>query len=310
MLNWVDLVAAGVVLMFAAAGWRRGFVHELADIAGLMLSLAAAFLLFRYPARWFESNPLANVLSFLVIFFIVSTLAGMLFGRMLRRISPQTRRSSANRIPGVALGAAKGAILAALIIIALATLPIGAGMAVNNTYTGKLVLEHGVDIQTRIASLIPEDAIQGLGFITIRPEADATLDVPVRRKTEVNSAAEQQMLELVNQERTSRGLPALRVDPQIRDVARLHSRDMFNRGYFSHTSPDGLDPFDRMRGGGISYLAAGENIAMAPTVPMAHRGLMNSPGHRANILRPAFRRVGIGVHKSGGQMMFTQNFAN
>jgi len=72
-----------------------------------------------------------------------------------------------------------------------------------------------------------------------------------------------------------------------------------------------LSPFDRMRQGGARFRAAGENIALAPTVEVAHNGLMNSPGHRENILNPAFGRVGIGVEDGGLHgKMFTQNFTD
>jgi uncharacterized protein YkwD len=93
-------------------------------------------------------------------------------------------------------------------------------------------------------------------------------------------------------------------------VARGHSIDMLQRGYFAHETPEGRTPFDRMRDGGVRFTVAGENLALAPTVTLAHQGLMGSPGHRANILRPEFTRVGIGAAVADGRRMFTQNFAN
>ena len=70
---------------------------------------------------------------------------------------------------------------------------------------------------------------------------------------------------------------------------------MLVRGYFGHVTPEGIEPFVRIEKGGIDYDAAGENLALAPTVEIAHTGLMESPGHRANILRPEFGKVGIGA---------------
>ena len=92
------------------------------------------------------------------------------------------------------------------------------------------------------------------------------------------------MLALVNEERTSRGLNALEMDDALREVARKHADDMFKRGYFSHDTPEGVDPFERMRRDGIRFGLAGENLALAPTLDTAHEGLMNSPGHLANIM--------------------------
>jgi uncharacterized protein YkwD len=119
------------------------------------------------------------------------------------------------------------------------------------------------------------------------------------------------MLELVNGERAAHGVKPLQADAEATEVARAHARDMFDRGYFSHIAPDGADPFARMRRAGLAFRAAGENLALARTLAMAHQGLMDSPGHRANILRPAFGRVGIGVLDGGRHgLMVTQVFRN
>jgi uncharacterized protein YkwD len=94
-------------------------------------------------------------------------------------------------------------------------------------------------------------------------------------------------------------------------VARAHSSDMFVRGYFAHNTPEGKTPFDRMRASGIQFTAAGENLALAQTLEIAHTNLMNSPGHRANILHPAFGRLGIGILDGGFYgLMISQEFRN
>ena len=86
---------------------------------------------------------------------------------------------------------------------------------------------------------------------------------------------------------------------------------MFVRGYFSHYTPEGKDPFQRMHDAGVTYRTAGENLALAPTLQLAHTGLMNSPGHRANILHPQFGRVGIGILDGGRRgIMVSQEFRN
>ena len=119
------------------------------------------------------------------------------------------------------------------------------------------------------------------------------------------------MLEMVNQERAAHGLDPVEADPEMTEVARRHSADMFARGYFSHYTPEGRDPFDRMREMNVSFRTAGENLALAPTLQIAHTGLMNSPGHRANILQPRFGRLGIGIMDGGRRgLMITQKFRN
>lgn len=123
------------------------------------------------------------------------------------------------------------------------------------------------------------------------------------------TAAEQQMLNLVNRERAKAGIPALKVDMQLTNLARLKSQDMISKRYFSHQSPTYGSPFQMMKRFGIRYRTAGENIAGNPTVQGAHAALMRSPGHRANILNRRFTHIGIGIKKGGPfGMMFTQMF--
>lgn len=117
------------------------------------------------------------------------------------------------------------------------------------------------------------------------------------------------MVDLVNAERSRAGLPALQVDPVLVGLARLKSEDMVAKGYFGHISPTYGSPFAMMDQAGVRYRYAGENLAGAPTVDVAHRALMNSPGHRANILNPHFTHVGIGIARGGPYgYMYTQMF--
>jgi uncharacterized YkwD family protein len=113
------------------------------------------------------------------------------------------------------------------------------------------------------------------------------------------SAQEQQMVNLVNEERQRQGLAPLEVDMELTEVARVKAKDMIDNNYFSHQSPTYGSPFDMMKQFGISYRTAGENLAGNSSVEGAHTGLMNSDGHRANILNENFTNVGIGIVDGG-----------
>ena len=119
-----------------------------------------------------------------------------------------------------------------------------------------------------------------------------------------------QVVQLVNQERTSRGLKALSVDSALTNTATLKSQDMAKLGYFDHNSPTYGSPFDMMKQYGISYRTAGENIAMGQTSPQqVMTGWMNSEGHRANILNSSFTKIGVGIARnSNGTYYWTQQF--
>jgi uncharacterized protein YkwD len=103
------------------------------------------------------------------------------------------------------------------------------------------------------------------------------------------------MFSLVNSERRKMGLLELVWSDELAAVARSHAEDMWRRKYFSHYSPEGDDVGDRLNRANIYYTFAGENLALAPTLLTAHSGLMNSDGHRRNILESQFRKIGIGV---------------
>ncbi|MFZ5815201.1 MAG: CAP domain-containing protein [Bacillota bacterium] len=140
------------------------------------------------------------------------------------------------------------------------------------------------------------------------PKSPATT-TPTTTTTAGLTAAEQQMLNLVNQERAKNGLAPLKADLQLTQLARLKSQDMIKHNYFSHQSPTYGSPFDMMKRYGVSYRTAGENLAGNSSVTGAHTGLMNSPGHRANILSTKYTHVGIGIAQGGSYgMMFTQMF--
>ncbi len=123
------------------------------------------------------------------------------------------------------------------------------------------------------------------------------------------SEMEQQMVDLVNSERSKNGLSPLTVDLELARVAEIKSQDMAENNYFSHNSPTYGSPFDMMKDFGIDYLAAGENLAGNSSVEGAHTGLMNSSGHRKNILKPEFTHIGIGIRPSDKYgYLFTQMF--
>lgn len=122
---------------------------------------------------------------------------------------------------------------------------------------------------------------------------------------------QQQVVDLVNQERAKNGLSPLTIKQDLTDVAQMKAQDMYDKKYFDHTSPTYGSPFDMMSKNGISYLAAGENIALGQQTPeQVMQDWMNSPGHRANILNPNFTQIGIGVYNSykGNGFIWVQEF--
>ncbi|WP_114571759.1 CAP domain-containing protein [Exiguobacterium flavidum] len=122
-------------------------------------------------------------------------------------------------------------------------------------------------------------------------------------------ADEKLMLRLMNWERADYKKGKLGSYTKLNPVTRAHSADMAKNNYFSHTNLKGQDPFDRMKAAGITFSRAGENLSMGyVNVFSAHWGLMNSKGHRVNILNGAFTQADTGVAFRGDTPYYTVNF--
>ena len=118
-------------------------------------------------------------------------------------------------------------------------------------------------------------------------------------------------ISLLNRDRAENGLPALRADSKLTQVARKHAADMVAHNYLNHKNLQGQSPFDRLKANGIAFRAAAENIAYNYSIESMEEAWMNSPGHRANILNSQYTHVGVGLQtKSDGTIYGVQMFAN
>lgn len=117
------------------------------------------------------------------------------------------------------------------------------------------------------------------------------------------------MVTLVNQARAQASLKPLTANKELTNVANLKAADMVSKNYFNHNSPTYGSPFDMMKKYNVAYLYAGENLALNQNVNAAQQALMNSPGHKANILGKDFTQIGIGIaKKSDGSKVYVQMF--
>jgi uncharacterized protein YkwD len=253
-----------------------------------------------------------------VAFLLTAVFAGLvirLVGHaILKRLPEGTHELKANRVfgtlPGLISGLISASVLAALLLAA--PLPDAARDSARESAVANSLASY-TEIAEDVLGPVFNPAIQQtLNRLTIHPDSGERVELGYKVKaTRPRPDLEAQMLELVNGERVAAGLKPLAPDPELTEVARAHSTDMFARGYFAHVSPEGLSPFDRMTQAGVKFRTAGENLALAPTLQLAHTGLMNSPGHRANILRPEFGRLGIGIMDGGFRgIMVSQEFRN
>ncbi len=316
--HWLELVLAAVLIYYAVDGYSRGFLLLL-ETAGFFIALVVSLLLYRFPAKLIEARmaipfSFAAAGAFFLVWWTVDLLWPLAAGPLWRHLPEKWRKSKLNRWFGVAPGLLNGfMLLSVLLTVALAfPLPPAYKKQITKSVVARPMLALSSGLDAAMKPILGPIAEQSLNLITVRPQTGETLDLHfTAHDVSPDPDSEQRMLALVNQERKKRGLDPLEWSTPLRAVARAHSDDMFRRGYFSHTDPDGLNPADRIARAGIAHAIVGENLALAPDVETAHQGLMNSPGHRANILEPRFKKTGIGVIDGGVYgKMFTQLFTD
>jgi uncharacterized protein YkwD len=319
-LNVIDVLLVLLVLLSVLNGWRRGFIRGVLDLLGWILSLLAGLRLYQPVARWLGSriDLWSEVWDRPVAFILIAIATGMIIHllayALIKRLPTGIHRRRFNQLLGIVPGLANGLITAAIVAAVLLAIPLNEGLR-DRVRQSAMVNQLAVYAERLEAALHPvfgQAIAETLNLLTIRPESKERVSLPFKvAVSRPRPDLEARMLALINNERTATGLSPLAPDPELTEVARRHSADMFARGYFAHDTPEGRDPFDRMHEANVRFLTAGENLALAPTVQIAHTGLMNSPGHRENILRPQFRRIGIGIMDGGIRgLMVTQDFRN
>ncbi len=315
-MNGVDIFLAIVILFAIIMGWNNGFILGSINLLSWTGSLVAAYLFYPYTARLLDQYFHPGVWLLPIAFFITALIVRLLIGLVMRliiRIIPDSvNDSSVNKFLGIIPGAVNGWIYAIILSALLLSLPLKDGVtrSARNSFIANNMAMQSEWANRKLSPVFDEAVRQTINSLTIHPRSGESVSLPFKTERSVPAPdLEAAMLKMVNKERTSRGLKPVQADRELTVVARAHSKDMLVRGYFAHVSLDGKDPFQRMREANVVFLAAGENLALAQTLDIAHTNLMNSPGHRANILNPAFGRLGIGIMDAGFYgLMISQEF--
>lgn len=324
MLNWIDYVIIGVLFFYAVEGYALGAMPALFDLLQFSISffLGLTWYTFLTPLIvHFFSLPqgIANAISFFVIAFVAEFVLHILLGIVLKRVMQDSflqrpGMQQVNKLLGIIPGSISGLVLVMFLLTVVAAIPTTPFLkeALNNARIGGILLARSQLIEKQVGTVFGKAASDTLNFLTIESDSNSSVSLHFTYANgKEDLPAEEQMLTMVNSERAKVGLPSLVANTPLQQVGLAYAQDMLTRGYFSHYTPEGLSPFDRMDRAGIQYSAAGENLAFSPNVTLAMQGLMNSPGHRANILSKDFGKVGIGVIDAGiyGEM-FVQEFTN
>lgn len=318
-MNWIDLIILLVILAFAIESHSSGFIGQALNIVGFALSLIVALVLYSqlgsFFTRIFNLPPIAaSPVAFLIIWIITQSLFFSIINLFLAKHLFKFENNKLNKIFGFLPAIANALLFLAFLMLLFVSLPLRPDIKndIFKSKIGSVLVSQATTFERPLDKVFGPITKQGLTFLTVNPEEKGSVDLHFKQdQLTVDYTGEQQMLNFVNAQRLKAGVGLLVWDDALAGVARARSEDMFKRGYFSHYSPEGKDVGDSLNAASIAYTYAGENLALAPNIQSAHDGLMNSPGHRRNILDPAFHKIGIGALNGGvyGELI-TQVFTN
>lgn len=317
--NWVDLVFFLTVFYFIII--NEGFIITFLNSLSFLFSLFFSYKFYSFFGKWLIFNfslskGIANASGFLLAWFLAEAIfffvAKFIFGYLQK-----LEKHPLNLPLGFVAAIFQASILFLFIIslvFAFPSLP-QVKNDILQSKTGPFFVDLSRSLEKGLKNIFGEAIYETLNFITIKPESKEKVDLGFRiskRQLSFDPQSESTMETLVNQERRNQGLKPLVIDEKLKEIARSYAREMFENGFFSHISAvDGSTPADRAIRAGVTFTIIGENLAFAPDIYIAHQGLMNSPGHRKNILLPDYGRVGIGVVDGGGYgKIFVQEFAD
>lgn len=305
--NYIDLIILLVLLYFVTEAWRHGFWVLLADFISFLGSLLLSLRIYQFVSSFLRTNfnlshSVANALGFLISAIVLEGVLGFILGHLIGRLPEKLWKHRLNRILGVIPALGEGVILIAFFLTLAMGLPLKPSLKADivDSKLGSRILKRTTAVEKAVNEVFGGVIENSLTYLTVKPDSRETIILTVeKQELKVDERGEGEMFKLVNAERKKIGIEELKWDSEIAVVARVYAKNMWERKYFGHFSPEGKDVGDRLTAAKIKYEMAGENLALAPTVITAHAGLMNSEGHRANLLDARFHKVGIGVIDNG-----------
>ena len=317
--NWVDFLIVVFLVFFIWEGHEKGFIDLFLELIVFLASFVLALKFYPVAAQILIANfsfsrGLANAAGFFIISLAVEQLVAYLASRISEKIPVQVHKHKLNIFLSLIPLLGNVVVVIAFILTLVLSLPVQSKLkaAISESKIASSIATKTNRLEKTLSAVFGQAVLETLNFFTIAPDSSATVALHFKQNRLTNDVdSEAKMLQLVNQGREKQGLASLQWNEKLAVLARKYAQDMFEQGYFSHYDPEGKSPFDRMKGAKIDYQTAGENLALAPNVTIAHQGLMDSPGHRANILSMEFGQVGIGVIDGGiyGKM-FVQEFTD
>lgn len=305
--NYIDLIIILILLYFISEAWRHGFWILVSDFISFFGSLVLSLRFYKYIADFLKLNfslnlSVAKAIGFLFTAIIFESILSYLAGHIVYKLPEKFKKHKLNKLLGIIPGVGEGIIIIAFLLTLMMALPIRPQVKTDiaDSKTGSIILEKTAVFENSINEVFGGVINDSLTYFTVNPKSRESISLEVDKiNLKTDEKSELDIFNLINIERRKLAIPELVQLALLGVVARAHAEDMWERKYFAHVSPEGKDVGDRLSTSKIIYSFAGENLALAPTVKTAHTGLMNSQGHRENILNPKFKKIGIGVIDNG-----------
>lgn len=317
--NLFDYAVFGAFLFYVFEDASFGLIASSISLATTLASFFIGLILYSFVSSILVNNlsfpkGIADAVGFLISVFasyILLSIAASLFRKKYAAIALPSR---IDKIGGAILGSISFFFIASFAVSLLLSFPTSTVIkdSIRNSVSGRFLFTNTQGMDNAIKKIFGGAIEDTINFLTVKTGSNESIKLNFKTTSyKLDALSEKRMLDLVNHTRAKKGLSELASDLELSQVARNHAKDMLMRGYFSHYTPEGLSPFDRMEQFGVVYLYAGENLAFAPDVEIAMDGLMKSPGHRENILSKDFGNIGIGVIDAGiyGKM-YVQEFTD
>lgn len=317
-MNYVDLLIIIVLIFYAIEGLSAGFWLSLLDLGSFVSSFLIGLTFYSFFGKILVSAfsipvGFSNAIGFFLAAFLAEILINLVLKINAARFIPKVNLGAGlDKLLGGLASVFSGLVLVSFIATLIVSLPLSSLLknSISDSKIASFLTTNTQGLARDLNNVFGGAVNESLSFLTVRPESSESVNLNFKTTDfRIDPVSEKAMQDLVNNERRARSIREIQTDSQLTEVGRRHCEDMFRRGYFSHNTPEGLTPFDRLANGGVSFTFAGENLALAPNVELAHKGLMQSKGHRENILQANFGHLGVGAIDGGIYgIMFCQEF--
>lgn len=316
-MNIIDVILIIVIGISIYSGWKRGFIESALELSIWLGSFLLAFFISVLIVHVLQSISLSGIwirpVAFIILLIFFSQLITKTGEGLTKGLDDELHDHWGNKLLGVIPGLVSGIVYSSLISFFALSYPLGnLSQRTKDSYLANLLNHKNGWPGMLLSEMAADIGYRSPENFTVHTKGAELVSLPFRTKEfRPRPDLEKRMLELINIERRKVNLSPMTFDKKLAQVATKHSSDMLQRGYFSHYTPEGLGPFDRLRKDRVRFRIAGENLALAQTLQSAHQGFMESPVHKANILHESFGRAGIGILDAGANgIMVTQNFRN